>query len=257
LALDGGVAALDRFKTLLWEDVVAGRRLGFWRRMTACIVKPSLLVLTKSTFEGLELMPREGGVIIVANHLSHFDPLAMSFFTFEAKRWPSFLAKDSLFKIPVFGAYLRKVGQIPVSRGTVDASKALEAARQALRDGESLIIYPEGTTTKEPDLWPMKGKTGAARLWMDTRLPIVPVVTWGPQRMFDPRVGKLRLRFRTPMTMVGGAPLDMSRWADAPATSAVLAEITEHIMLRLRDMLAEVRGGTAPELYVPAKGERK
>jgi 1-acyl-sn-glycerol-3-phosphate acyltransferase len=133
----------------------------------------------------------------------------------------------------------------------VDAAKALEAATRAVRGGDAVIIYAEGTTTKEPNLWPMKGKTGVARLALDTGAPVVPVVMWGPQRIFDPRTAKLRLRPRTPVTVVAGPPVDLTKWADAQPTSATLYEMTEHIMMVLREMLAEVRGEPAPPLWSP------
>jgi 1-acyl-sn-glycerol-3-phosphate acyltransferase len=228
-----------------------------WRRFAVGVVKPSMLVLTRRTWAGQEHVPARGGVILVANHISQADPLAIAHFVYDARRWPSFLAKDSLFTIPVLGWLLREVGQIPVKRGTADAAKALDAAVDWLRRDESLIIYPEGTTTREPDLWPMRGKTGIARLWLATGVPVVPIVTWGPQKMYDPRTNKLRLRFRTPVTVVAGPPLDLSRWADARPDAQVLADITEHVMLHLRDMVSAVRGGTpAPPLFSPAKGER-
>src|SRR4029453_15003138 len=99
------------------------------------------------------------------------------------------------------GWLLRAVRQIPVYRGTVDAAKALEAAVAAVKAGDAVIIYPEGTTTKEPDLWPMRGKTGGARLVHETGAPVIPMVMWGPQRLFDPRTSKMRLRPRTPVTV--------------------------------------------------------
>jgi len=235
---------------------VAGRKLGVWRRFAVAVVKPSLLVLTRRTWAGQEHVPARGGVILVANHISHADPLAIAHFVYDARRWPSFLAKDSLFTIPVLGWLLRAVGQIPVKRGTTDAAKALDAAVDWLRRDESLIIYPEGTTTREPDLWPMRGKTGIARLWLATGVPVIPVVTWGPQRMYDPRTNKLRLRFRTPVTVVAGPPLDLSRWAGAEPGAEVLADLTEHVMLHLRDMVAAVRGGTPPPLFTPVRGDR-
>ncbi len=235
-----------------WHDsLVARRRLGLLRRFTVALVEPSMLALTKRTWSGIEHIPAQGGVIIVANHLSHFDPLTLCHIIYKAGRWPSFLAKDSLFSIPVFGRYLNKVGQIPVSRGTSDAAKALDAAVKALERGESLIIYPEGSTTKEPDLWPMRGKTGIARLWLRTGVPVIPVVTWGPQQVFDPRTRKLRLRPRTPVSVAVGPPIDLSKWAGAAPTTANLTAMTDHIMVQLRDMLAGIRGGEAPPLWTP------
>jgi len=209
-----------------------------------------MLLLTRRTWSGLDHIPAEGGVILVANHVSHADPLTMAHFVYEAGRWPAFLAKASLFEIRGLGWLLRTVGQIPVSRGTTDAVKALDAAIDSVKQGASLVIYPEGTTTREPDLWPMRGKTGVARLWFETGAPVVPIVMWGPQAIFDPRTSKLRLRPRTPVTLAAGPPIDLSGLGDAS-----LYEITDHIMLRLRDMLAEVRGADAPPLF-SGTGER-
>ena len=226
-----------------------GRRLGFWRRFAVAVVKPTLWGLTKRTWSGLEHIPAEGGLIIVSNHLSHADPLTLAHFVYDAGRWPHFLAKQSLFEVPVLGYLLREVRQTPVRRGTVDAAKALEAAIDTVNDGHVVIIYPEGTTTKEPDLWPMRGKTGVARLWLATGVPVVPLVMWGPQQIFDPRTRKLRPKPRTPVTVVAGPPVDLSKWAGASPTTQVLQEITEAIMLHLRDMLAELRDGTPPPLW--------
>jgi 1-acyl-sn-glycerol-3-phosphate acyltransferase len=227
---------------------LARRRLGFWRRITVSLVKPLLVVLSRTDWRGMRNIPPAGPVIIVANHISHADPLTLAHYVYDAGRWPQYLAKASLFRMPVIGRILGWVRQIPVERGTVDARKALDSAVAAIEEGDCVLIYPEGTTSKQPDLWPMKGKTGAARLWLLTKAPVVPVVMWGPQELFDPRTHKLRLR-RTAITVVAGEPLDLSKWDDASATSATLAEITEFFMLTLRDMLVEIRGGTAPPLW--------
>ncbi|HEY3009813.1 MAG TPA: lysophospholipid acyltransferase family protein [Micromonosporaceae bacterium] len=233
---------------------MARRRLGFWRRFAVAVVKPPLLLLTKRTWAGMEHIPPTGGAIIVANHVSHADPLASAHFVYDAGRWPQFLGKASLFKLPVVGWLLHRVRQIPVERGSVDAVRALNAAVSAVKAGDAVIIYPEGTTTREPDLWPMRGKTGVARLVLATGAPVIPMVMWGPQATFDPRTSKLRLRPRTPVTVVAGPPIDLSKWADAAPTTANLYEMTDEIMLHLRDMLAEVRGGTPPPLW---SGSRK
>jgi 1-acyl-sn-glycerol-3-phosphate acyltransferase len=90
-----------------------------------------------------------------------------------------------------------------------------------------------------------------ARLWLATGAPVVPVVSWGPQVIFDPRTAKLRPRPRTPVTVVAGPPVDLSGYQGAPPTAATLYRITETVMLRLRDLLAEVRGEPAPPLWTP------
>jgi 1-acyl-sn-glycerol-3-phosphate acyltransferase len=223
------------------------RRLGFWRGLAIVTVKPTLFVLTKRTWSGMEHIPADGGVIIAANHVSEADPLILSHYIFDAGRWPQFLAKASLFKIVGLGPYLRAVKQIPVYRGTADAVKSLDAAAAALEDGDGVIIYPEGTTPKSGDLWPQRGKTGVARLFLRTGAPVVPVVSWGPQLLLDPRTRKVRLRPRTPVTVVAGTPIDLSRWTGAEPTAANLYAITDEIMTVLRDLLAGVRGETAPD----------
>jgi 1-acyl-sn-glycerol-3-phosphate acyltransferase len=231
---------------------VARRRLGFWRRFTVVALKPWLVVLTRRTWTGMEHMPQTGGVILVANHISHADPLIVGHYVYDAGRWPQFLAKASLFKVPVVGRVLNHVRQIPVERGSVDAVRALDAAVAAVKAGAVVIFYPEGTTTREPDLWPMRGKTGAARLATLTGAPVIPLVTWGAQRIFDPRTAKLRIRPRMPIAVASGPPVDLSRWDGMPANNTVLHEMTDVIMLRLRDMVAEIRGGTPPPLYAPS-----
>lgn len=234
---------------------MARRKLGFWRRGAVGLVKPIMIAMTRRDWRGMANIPPDGPVIIVANHMSHADPLVLAHFIYDSGRWPAFLAKASVFTVPVIGSWLRAVDQTPVSRGTVDAAKALDAAIAALTAGKCVVVYPEGTTTKEPNLWPMKGKTGAARLWLATGAPVIPVVMWGPERLFDPRTKKLRLVPGTPVTVVAGPPLDLSKWAGSAATMSTLQEITEHIMLTLRDLVAEIRGGTPPPLWSgPARG---
>jgi 1-acyl-sn-glycerol-3-phosphate acyltransferase len=236
---------------------VAGRKLGLWRRLAVMLVKPPLTLMTHRTWSGLANIPADGSAIFVANHISHADPLVLGHYMYDAGRWPQFLAKSSLFGVPVLGPFLTAVRQIPVHRGTADAVKALDSAVAALGAGETVIIYPEGTISREPDLWPMRGKTGVARLWLATRVPVVPVAMWGPQRIFDPRSGKIRLLPRTPVTVVAGPPVDLSGWDGAAPTATTLDGITDAIMLRLRDMLAEIRGGTPPPLYPPTRSREE
>jgi len=239
---------------------VRRRRLGFWRWIAVILIKPIMLLFTRRTWRGLEHVPTTGPAILVSNHISHADPLVVAHFVYEAGRWPRFLAKSGLFRNPVLGYLLREVEQIPVYRGTADAAKSLEEAIAGLRAGKTVIIYPEGTITRQPDLWPMRGKTGVARLALATGAPVIPIAQWGAQRLYDPIRKKIRIRPRTPVTVVAGPPVDLSAWRDAPPTKATLHEMTDTIMRHIQDLLVEIRGETPPELDVPpaaaGQGER-
>jgi len=235
---------------------VTQREIGFWQRLAAALAIPVLTVWTRHTWIGRENIPRTGGVIIVPNHVSHFDPLVVGHFIFGAGRWPRFLGKASIWKVPVLGPFLRKLRQIPVERGSVDAVRSLDALIEALEQGGIVVVYPEGTTTRSPDLWPMRGKTGAARLALITGAPVVPVANWGAQRIFDPRSNRLRFRPRVPVTVTAGKPVDLSRWQDATPTRAVLDQMTDTIMLEISSLLGGLRAEQPPaELYDrPAAG---
>jgi 1-acyl-sn-glycerol-3-phosphate acyltransferase len=230
---------------------VAQRGLGFWQRFAAVLVLPVLRVWTKPTWTEQHNIPAAGGVIIVPNHASQFDPLVVAHYIYDADRWPRFLAKASLWDIPVLGPFLRKVKQIPVERGSVEAVRSLDVLVDAVQQGGAVVIYPEGTTTKEPGLWPMRGKTGAARLALATGAPVIPVANWGAYKIFDARTGKLKPGLRVPVSVTSGPPVDLGRWAGAPPTKAVLDEMTEAIMLDIRDMVAGLRGEEPPPLYDP------
>jgi 1-acyl-sn-glycerol-3-phosphate acyltransferase len=232
---------------------VARRRLGFWQRFGAVVVIPVLRILTRRTWIGQDNLPRTGGVILIANHLSHFDPLVVAHFIFDAGRWPQFLAKASLWKVPVLGYLLTHTQQIPVERGSVEAVRSIDSLVGALDRGAAVVIYPEGTTTREPDLWPMRGKTGAARLALATGAPVIPIAMDGPQSIFDPRTKKFSLKPRQPMTVVAGPPLDLSKWQGEVPTRAVLDEMTDVMMLAVRDLLADIRHQSPPPLYAPVR----
>jgi len=97
----------------------------------------------------------------------------------------------------------------------------------------------------------------ARRFSNSTGVPVIPVVMWGPQQTFDPRTRKLRLRPRTPVSVTVGPPIDLSKWAGAAPTTAILTEITDHIMLQIRDILATIRGGSAPPLSTPSAARKE
>ncbi|MEO8106447.1 MAG: lysophospholipid acyltransferase family protein [Actinomycetes bacterium] len=205
------------------------------------VLRPAIRGAARRDWQGQNHLPRQGGCVVVSNHLSHADPLPLADFLDAAGRYPRFLGKAELFDIPVMGRLLRNVGQIPVQRESEHAGAALSAAVEAVRAGECVVIYPEGTLTRDPDLWPMIGKTGAARIWWQTRCPVIPVVQWGPHELLPP-YGRLPRVWRRPvMRVAAGARLTLSD-ADPPQYPHLTAEI----MASLSKLLASIREVSAP-----------
>lgn len=239
-------------------------RIGFWYRLAVIILKPLLVLLTRRRWSGLENVPEQGGVIIAVNHISHADPLVFAdALIFGTRRVPRFLAKSTLFhgKGPLgwfVGKVLRGTSQIPVQRHTADASASLDAAVAALRRGELVAIYPEGTVTREPGKWPMVAKTGVARLALLSEAPVVPVAQWGAQEILDSyRAPGLHLLPRHTITVVAGPPVDLSPWQGKELTVDVLREATAAVMASITALLEQVRGERAPDKAFEFHSERK
>lgn len=230
-------------------------RLGFWKRLVVLILYPSVGAMFRLRWQGRQHVPRTGGVILVTNHLSYADPFGFARFSYDSGRFPSFLAKESLFRNPVLGWVLRRVGQIPVHRGSVDAQDSLRDAIEAVRAGACVCIYPEGTVTRDPDYWPMVAKTGVARLALATGAPVVPVAQWGAQLVYDHYRHKLDLFPRKTVRALAGPPVDLSAYQGRPVTAPMLREITDLVMRAVRDQLGEIRGETPPERFAPRPEE--
>jgi 1-acyl-sn-glycerol-3-phosphate acyltransferase len=174
------------------------------------------------------------------------DPLTLAHFLFDNGCPPRFLAKQAVFEMPVVGRIVAGAGQIPVKRGSVDAGLSLDAAVQAVRAGECVVVYPEGTLTRDPNLWPMAGKTGAARIALTTGAPVIPIAQWGAQDLLEPYGKRLHV-FRHPLVHVwAGPPVDLSPWQGRPLDAAVLAEASEAILAAITGVLEEIRGERAP-----------
>jgi 1-acyl-sn-glycerol-3-phosphate acyltransferase len=223
------------------------RHSPVWRAIVVAILRPLLFNLLKRDWKGQENIPRSGGVIIAPNHLSESDPLALAHFVYTAGRFPVYLAKDSVFKSKVIGHILRRTGQIPVYRDRADAGLALRDAEKGARAGECLIFYPEGTCTRDPELWPMKGKTGAARVALTTGVPVIPVAHWGAHELWPYRTKKIRPFPRKTMHVVAGPPVDLSRYEGRPLDAETLTAATDDIMRAIARLLGELRGETPPE----------
>jgi 1-acyl-sn-glycerol-3-phosphate acyltransferase len=230
-------------------------KAGFWIRLWVSILYPIDGALFKIRWRHLDRMPApdKGGVLIAINHVSQIDTVLMARLVWQTGRVPRFMIKAGVFGWPIVGYMMKGAGQIPVYRGTADAAQSLRDAVTALERGEAIVIYPEGTTTKDPDNWPMQGKTGIARLvLLSPETPVVPVGQWGAHKMGGPSLKRLGRR-RTEQASVG-EPLDLRRYRGRESTPALLREITDEIMSAVRDQVAELRCEPAPtEFFVPKR----
>jgi 1-acyl-sn-glycerol-3-phosphate acyltransferase len=224
-----------------------GEKLGLGWRIVWLVLYYPASALFKLQYRHIERIPQQGPMILVVNHVSHVDPFLVSKFVLDAARVPRFLAKESLFEVFAVGPAMHAMGHIPVKRGTADARQSLAAAVAALRAGKVIVLHPEGTVTRDPDGWPMAAKSGAARLaTLVPDVPVIPIAQWGVQEQFDLYKKKVKLIPRPRHVLSVGEPIDLSAFDDREITVRVLHEITDIIMRRLRDDVAELRGVPAP-----------
>jgi len=209
-------------------------------------IKPILLATTRRTWIDGTKIPVSGGCLLVMNHISHVDPLTAAHLVLDHGRLPRYLAKSGLFKNKPFRFFFTSCGQIPVERLSLSAVGAYAAAVAAVRQGECVVVYPEGTLTRDPALWPMTGKSGAARIALETGCPVIPVGQWGAQHLLSPYARWPDLFPRKPLTMKVGDPIDLSDLIAAPRTPAVVQQTTVRIMAAITALVAEIRGETAP-----------
>lgn len=223
-------------------------------RFIAALVIPLMQILGRYRIQQGDYLPRAGPVVVAPNHFSEIDPLVIGLSIWKLGRAPRYLGKASLFKIPVFGWLLRRSGQIPVERTTSRGNDSLTAANQLVEKNLVVVVYPEGTLTRDPDLWPMRGKTGAVRLALTAGVPLIPVAHWGTQKIM-PRYGKRLSVFpRKKVNIRFGAPVDLSAFEGRPLDAAALTEATDLLMVAITGLLAELREETPPaKRWDPAK----
>lgn len=223
-------------------------------RVAELVVPPLLSLITKRDWRGQEHIPATGGVVIVTNHLSHVDPFVVAHFINSQGRPVRFLAKASLFDVPLLGPFLRSAGQIPVQRERRTAGDALVEAVSAIDRGEAVLVYPEGTITRDPDLWPMIGKSGAVRIALRTGAPLVPVAQWGAQQLLRPYGKLLRVLPRKTMRVLAGPPVDLSAYRGQEITPSLAKKATAQVMHSLTALVAQLRGTEPPaEPFDPGK----
>ncbi len=232
----------------------AGKPLGTnWAfKIGTTVVIPILNVVGKKQWRGAHNIPKSGPIIVASNHVSYLDVLFLTHFLYRSGRAPRYIGKEGVFKVPIIGKIVLAAGQIPVVREGKDAAKALEHAVKTLQAGHLLGVYPEGTLTRDPLGWPMVAKTGLARLAITTRTQVIPIAQWGSQIVMPTYEKKIKVFPRTPIKILVGPPLDLSRWYGKENDPVALTEATAFVMRAITDLLEELRGEKRPvEIFDP------
>jgi len=230
----------------------------FW--VLASLILPLWSCMVRYRFTPASRLPSTGPFIMSPNHYSEIDPIAMGAAIWHLGRLPRFMAKESLFRVPVLGWFLRSSGQIPVSRtGAARGGDGnpMGAAGELIRREAGVIVYPEGTLTRDPDLWPMRGKSGAVRLALETGIPLIPAAHWGTQKLM-PRYGKgIHPIPRKTIEVAVGEPLDLSKFDGRDIDQKTVNEATVMLMTEITKLLAGLRGEEPPaELWDPSKHQQ-
>ncbi|MFD7135231.1 lysophospholipid acyltransferase family protein [Streptomyces sp. NPDC059894] len=224
---------------------MARRSIAITYRTMAAIARPLVMLLFRRDWTGAHHIPAEGGFIAAVNHNSYIDPVAYGCFQYSAGRPPRFFAKEGLFQ-GAFGRLMRAMKHVPVARGGAGALRALDLAAAGVRAGEGVVFYPEGTLTRDPDLWPMAGRTGVARVAPATGCPVIPVAQWGAHLLLPPYGRMGRLLPRRTHRVLAGPPVDLTRFQGREPGPELWREVTDVIMAAVTAQLAELRGLPAP-----------
>lgn len=223
------------------------QHLGPWYRLAAVMLWPPMMTITRRDWSGAEYVGKPGeGVVVAANHMSWFDPMVIAHFMNDNDRALRFLAKDKLFEVPIAGRIISGAGQIPVYRETTGAGDAVRAAVAAVNAGEAVVVYPDGTLTRDPDLWPMMGKTGAARIALLSGKPVVPLAHWGAQEVMGPYRKEFHVFPPKRMKVAAGPPVDLDDLRGRDVTTEVLIEATIRIVDAITELLGTLRDETPP-----------
>ncbi|MDX2375607.1 1-acyl-sn-glycerol-3-phosphate acyltransferase [Microbacterium sp. LRZ72] len=219
----------------------------FW--LLAIFVVPVVGLFAKIEIEGAEKLPRRGAYVLAPNHYTEIDPLIVAVAVWRMGRAPRFLAKEGLFRVPVLGPVLRACGMVPVARTSSSGAgqRTLSAARELVENGRGVVVYPEGTLTRDPDMWPMRGKTGAVRLAAAGGIPVIPMAHWGTQQIMARYAKRISLwPPRKRVRIVLGDPISVSEVPASGAQPAVLAAATTRVMDAVTHLLEGLRGESAP-----------
>ena len=229
-------------------DPPKGKPLGTNLTFKICttLIIPIFRLIMKRDIRGVENIPASGRAIVASNHLSYADVLVLTDMLYTNGRAPRYLGKSGVFKVPVIGKILLAAGQIPVERESSNARKAVDHAKILLEKGHLLGVYPEGTLTRDEELWPMIAKTGCARLALATDTPVIPIAQWGSQKILPRYTNRIHLFPRKTIEMRIGKPVNLSAWKGKHEDPQALLEATAEIMRAITAMLEEIRGEKRP-----------
>jgi 1-acyl-sn-glycerol-3-phosphate acyltransferase len=192
------------------------------------VLWPPIVGVMRLRVRGKEHMPKDGPTLVVCNHVSQLDPPVMGLAALPRKSY--YMAKLELFQIPFYRRIIWRMGAFPVERGGADR-RALRLAREVLRRGDVLLMFPEGTRNPRGRL--RAGLPGAGSLGLEPGVTVVPAAVWGSQR----RLGPIRV--------VYGPPLDLSDLTEGPRSRRSQVAV-ERMMAAVAGLLP-LAGGPAQE----------
>ncbi len=211
-----------------WRDTVTWYTHQTWlARVTEMAATPLLFLLAQVDCQGRENVPAASPCIITANHIHNFDIIFLGRYT---PRFPHFMAKQELYRNPLFGWYIRQLGSFPVNRGESD-KWALRQAGRVLADGQILFMFPEGTRSGRQARM-KRGKVGAVKLALQHQVPLLPAAIWGTEklRFTFTRASQVHIRY--------GPPLDLVALAgDPPYHHQTLRDLTDQVMRQIAALL--------------------
>jgi putative phosphoserine phosphatase/1-acylglycerol-3-phosphate O-acyltransferase len=193
--------------------------------------RPELVPYARFDIAGTDKIPAEGGCIVVANHRSYFDTMAMALTISKSGRPVRFLGKKEVFDAPIVGQLATAMGGIRVERGS-GSDEPLRAAAEAVLAGELVALMPQGTIPRGPAFFDpeLKGRWGAAKLAAMTKAPVIPVGMWGTEQVW-PRSSRLPnlLNVTNPplVTVRVGDPVDLKYRSPDADTKRIMAAISE------------------------------
>jgi 1-acyl-sn-glycerol-3-phosphate acyltransferase len=219
------------------------------------IVYPPVIVALKTfwkylglqfNFEGDAHIPRKGGAILAMNHIGYLDFALIGTAALPAGRLVRFMAKKEIFDNKLAGPLMRGMHHINVDRDNGSAS--FVAALRALRAGEVIGIFPEGTISKSFEIKELK--SGAVRLAMGSGVPVIPTIVWGSQRIWTKGVKRDLRRNRTPIYVTFGEPLIFEKGSDVEAGEKLLRDT---LLQLLHEVQAKYPDSHAGQRWAPAR----